>query len=233
MSESETATASHGWRHVRVGDLMTRISHQVTVDPSQMYQEIGILSHGNGLFYKKPVLGRALGDKRVFWIKPNCLVLNIVFAWEQAIGRTTDSDAGKIASHRFPMYRIDAELADLDYLMHFFKTKEGKKLLELASPGGAGRNKTLGQEEFARLPLRLPPVAQQRRMASLLTTWERAIGISEALLTVKRQRANQLRTSLITGHVGFPPIDMQNGSRGRSVKSGGWCRGRHRPRACR
>ena len=53
-------------------------------------------SHGKGIFYKEPVTGAALGNKSVFWIEPDCFIVNIVFAWEQAIGKTTQSEVGMI-----------------------------------------------------------------------------------------------------------------------------------------
>ena len=37
---------------------------------------------------------------------------------------------------------------DIDYLISYFLTKRGTDILEAASPGGAGRNKTLGQDRF-------------------------------------------------------------------------------------
>ena len=158
-----------------VGDILNRISDPVIVDPSQTYQEIGIFSHGKGLFNKEPGLGRKLGNKRVFWLKADCFVLNIVFAWERAVARTTDRDAGKIASHRFPTYRVNCKIADLDYLVCFFRTKKGKKLLELASPGGAGRNKTLARRSSPDCLYVFHQLAEQRRMASLLMAWDSAI----------------------------------------------------------
>jgi type I restriction enzyme, S subunit len=194
---SDSAVIPSGWKNVTAGHILTRVSDPVVVDPCQTYQEIGIFSHGRGLFDKAPVLGHALGDKRVFRVKADCFVLNIVFAWEQAVARTTNRDVGKIASHRFPMYRVNNGIADLDYLVCFFRTKQGKNLLELASPGGAGRNRTLGQEEFARLPLCLPPVAEQRRMAGLLAAWDDAIGTIAALIVAKQQRFRWLYEELI------------------------------------
>lgn len=46
------------------------------------------------------------------------------------------------------MYKLDDTKVDLDYFTRLFLTKRGQTLLELASPGGAGRNKTLGQKNF-------------------------------------------------------------------------------------
>lgn len=176
------------WRQYTAEEALDRVTDPVDVEPDRVYQEIGIRSHGKGLFRKAPVKGSVLGDKRVFWVHPDCLVLNIVFAWEQAVARTTNREKGMIASHRFPMFRPKDEITDLDFVLYFFKSKWGKKLLEIGSPGGAGRNKTLSQKEFDELPLWLPPLPEQRRIVAVLNTWDQAIEKMERLLAAKRQR---------------------------------------------
>jgi type I restriction enzyme, S subunit len=176
------------WRQYLAEEAFDRVTDPVEVEPDRVYQEIGIRSHGKGLFRKPPVKGSVLGDKRVFWVHPDCLVLNIVFAWEQAVARTTKREKGMIASHRFPMFRPKKDVTDLDFVLYFLKSKWGKKLLELGSPGGAGRNKTLSQKEFDELPLCLPPLPEQRRIVAILNTWDQAIEKLERLLAAKRQR---------------------------------------------
>jgi type I restriction enzyme S subunit len=158
------------WEMQKFGNLTNRISNPVKVKPDMMYQQIGIRSHGKGIFHKEFIDGKGLGNKRVFWVKENALIVNIVFAWEQAVAKTTSSELGMIASHRFPMYNPIDDKSDLDYLLYFFLTKKGKSLLELASPGGAGRNKTLGQKEFENLKFLIPSSLEQKKIASFITS---------------------------------------------------------------
>lgn len=198
-----------GWSNTNVGDALERVSTPVSVDDATEYHQIGIRSHGKGLFDKEPVTGAELGGKRVFWIEPDCFVVNIVFAWEQAVGKTTADDVGKIASHRFPMYRPRQGRCDIDFIEYLFKTPLGKHLLGLASPGGAGRNKTLGQKEFDRVPLVLPPLSEQRKIAEILSTWDRAIEANEALLANARTQKRALMQSLLTGKRRFPEFEGQ------------------------
>jgi type I restriction enzyme S subunit len=176
------------WHETTIGDVFDRISTSIDVDPKSIYEEIGIRSHGKGIFAKKPVPGVSLGEKRVFAVEPECLILNIVFAWEQAVAKTTSKEIGKVVSHRFPMYRPKLGRIDVDYALYFFKSKWGKNLLEIASPGVAGRNKTLNQSDFAELPMVLPPLAQQRRIVAVLNAWEHAVDQTERLIAAKRQR---------------------------------------------
>lgn len=171
------------WNMKTFGELTSRISNSVTVDLNGRYQQIGIRSHGKGIFHKEFVSGKSLGNKRVFWIVEHALIVNIVFAWELAIAKTTEKETGMIASHRFPMYLPIPTLSDLNYLLFFFLTKKGASLLEIASPGGAGRNKTLGQKEFEKLKLFIPEITEQRKIAEFLSS------IDKKLAILKKKRA--------------------------------------------
>mgnify|MGYP004460262939 CR=1 FL=1 len=167
------------WMTFRVGDCLERVERSVEVQADKFYTQIGIRSHGKGLFYKEQVAGVELGKKAVFWIEPDCFILNIVFAWEQAIGKTTQAEVGMIGSHRFPMYRPVKDRVDIDYLISFFLTKRGTDILEAASPGGAGRNKTLGQDRFLKSKIVLPPLPEQRKIAAILATQDKVIELYE------------------------------------------------------
>ncbi|MUI17113.1 restriction endonuclease subunit S [Pseudomonas aeruginosa] len=164
-------THASSWHSQKVASLLSKASVAVSVEAEKMYREIGIRSHGKGIFHKDPVLGKVIGEKRVFQVVQGALILNIVFAWEQAVAMTSDKEIGMIASHRFPMYLAKPGKCDAEYVKWFFLTKEGKRLLGVASPGGAGRNKTLGQKEFESLEIPLPvSVDEQTRIANCLSS---------------------------------------------------------------
>lgn len=187
------------WIRVKLSDCLARVERPVNVVQDKHYTQIGIRSHGKGVFHKESVTGEELGNKAVYWVEPDCFVLNIVFAWEQAIGKTTASEAGMIASHRFPMYRPKKELIDIDYLIYFFMTKRGKDVLDAASPGGAGRNRTLGQNHFLNSNIVLPPVAEQRKIADILSAQDKVIELKTKLLEEKKRLKKYLCQVLLSG----------------------------------
>lgn len=173
---------SGDWFIKRIDEITTRTSNPVLVQSNDYYEQIGIRSHGKGLFYKEAVSGASLGSKRIFWITENALILNIVFAWEQAVAKTTKSEIDMVASHRFPMYLPVATELDLDFILYLFLTKRGKHLLGLASPGGAGRNKTLGQSAFDELRINLPGIAEQQKIVVFLNS------VNEWILSLKQKK---------------------------------------------
>lgn len=189
------------WDIIYISDVLTRVRKSLTPEVDKIYQEIGIRSHTKGIFYKKPVSGKSLGNKSVFWIQPDCFIVNIVFAWEHAVAKTTDKEKEMIASHRFPMYKPKADVLDLDYLLYFFKSKRGKHLLGLASPGGAGRNKTLGQTEFLKLQIPVPCIEEQRRIASVISIADKELLILEKKLERFKEQKKGLMQQLLTGKI--------------------------------
>ncbi len=54
-----------GWSEKRLGSVVERVIVPVKPELDSLYREIGIRSHGKGIFHKEAVLGKTLGNKRV------------------------------------------------------------------------------------------------------------------------------------------------------------------------
>jgi type I restriction enzyme S subunit len=175
------------WKRRKIRDLLEKVSIPIAVEAEQTYREIGVRSHGKGIFHKSQVKGSTIGTKRVFEVVEDALIVNIVFAWEQAVAVTTKAEAGMIASHRFPMFLPRENACDLRFIMLAFLTPSGKHLLGLASPGGAGRNRTLGQDEFEKIEIVIPEKDEQTRIAD-------AILGAHALIASQSRKLDGLQT---------------------------------------
>lgn len=116
----------NSWEVYPFDKYFKRVSKKVDVEPNKEYQEIGIRSHGKGIFHKNPTTGLQIGNKSVFWLEEPALIFNIVFAWEHAVAVTTKKEIGLIASHRFPMYKSLDGRIDLNYTRLYFLSKRGK-----------------------------------------------------------------------------------------------------------
>src|SRR5713101_1739451 len=132
------------WACQAMGDIAPLIRRPVPVRPDETYREIGIRSFGRGVFHKTPTTGLEIGTKRVFSIEPGDLLFNIVFAWEGAVAVASEPERGTIGSHRFLTCVVNKDVADARYLFWWFSRGKGREQLLKASPGGAGRNRTLG-----------------------------------------------------------------------------------------
>jgi type I restriction enzyme S subunit len=140
----------------------------VAVRLEDSYAELGVRSFGKGTFHKPTLLGSDVGTKKLFWIEPGDLVFQIVFAWEGAVAIAQQEDAGRCGSHRFLTCVADRQRVIPEWLLCFFLSEEGLALLGEASPGGAGRNRTLGLEKLARIEVPIPPLEDQLRVRDIM-----------------------------------------------------------------
>lgn len=131
------------------------VQHQVD------YPELGIRSFGNGTFYKPALSGLEIGSKRLYRIEPGDLVFNNVFAWEGAVAVAKPEDVGRFGSHRFISCVPKKGFATAEFLRFYFLTDEGLRKLGEASPGGAGRNRTLGLDALSKIEVPVPEYREQ------------------------------------------------------------------------
>lgn len=151
-----------------LGEVLELQRRRVVIDPQRNYVEVGLRSFGRGVFHKDPLPGLSLGDKRVFNICAGDLLVSNVFGWEGAVAVAEDSEAGLVGSHRFMTWTPKAASIDVAYVAHFLLSDDGMVELRRASPGSAGRNRTLSIKNFEAIQVPLPVIDDQRRIAARL-----------------------------------------------------------------
>ena len=154
---------------VPIRQLLQLERRAVAVAVDRAYTEIGVRSFGKGLFIKEPTYGADLGDKRLFHVRANDLIVSNVFAWEGAVAVADKRHEGTIGSHRFMTWVPQRESeVNVRYLAHYFASEDGLGQLRQASPGSAGRNRTLSIKNFESIRVPRPHLDEQRRIAAHL-----------------------------------------------------------------
>ena len=143
------------------------VRRSVKVELSEEYHELGIRSFGKGTFHKSPVMGVELGSKNIFSIEENDLLFNIVFAWEGAVAIAKPKDNGRVGSHRFLTCVPHEDIATPSFLCFHFLTEEGLQQILAASPGSAGRNRTLGIKALGDILVPVPSFKHQLNFEGL------------------------------------------------------------------
>jgi len=150
------------------------VRRPVAVDYSQEYPELG-RSFGKGAFHKPALLGIKVGSKKLYEIHEGDLLLSNVFAWEGAIAVAQKEDHGRVGSHRYITRKCDLNNVLPRFLCYYFLTPEGLEKIRLASPGGAGRNKTLGLKKLDKILVPIPPIQLQKEFIEFLSQIELSI----------------------------------------------------------
>ena len=149
------------WEQRKLGDLIEENLKPVP-KPDGEYTRLGIRSHAKGTFHEVVAQGEGLNVDTMYVVEANNLIVNITFAWEEAWAITTEKDAEKLVSHRFPQYCFNQDQCPMFY-QYRFRNGQMKYNLELASPGGAGRNRVLNKTEFMKIPVTIPKSYEEQK----------------------------------------------------------------------
>lgn len=165
----------------KMGEVAPLVRREVKVCMGEEYPELGIRSFGKGTFHKPALDYLSVGTKRLYRIEPGDLLFSNVFAWEGAIAVAQPTDVGRFGSHRFITCVPKQGNVTAEFLHFYFLTDEGLRKIGEASPGGAGRNRTLGLAKLAEIEVPVPAYEKQvwftrlqTKVRELLTAQEEA-----------------------------------------------------------
>lgn len=161
--------------------------------PTTDYIRLGIRSHCKGTFHELVKIENILSADKMYIVPKNNLILNITFAWEQAIAITDDNDEGKYISNRFPTFAFkDNQLPT--FYKYIIPQKRLKYDLNVASSGGAGRNRVLNKKLFLSIPVNIPLLKEQEKISKFLTTVDKKItNLKNTITSLENQKKGLLQ----------------------------------------
>ena len=156
------------WEEYTLNDFLIPALREVE-KPKENYLAIGVRSHCKGTFQKPDSEPDKIAMDRLYVLKENDLIVNITFAWESAIAIVKKEDEGGLVSHRFPTYTFDEKISNSKYFQYVIIQKRFRIMLDLISPGGAGRNRVMSKKDFLTLKWELPCIEEQNKIANFLS----------------------------------------------------------------
>lgn len=126
-------------------------------------------------------------------VRDGDIAYNMMRMWQGACGLATSP--GNVS----PAYVVLEPISGIDarFAYYWFKSSLGRYRLWAYSHGLTEDRLRLYFDDFCQIPVELPPLDEQRRIADALARWDRAIETAEALVAAKRRRYRALRNSLL------------------------------------
>ena len=186
------------WKIKLLENILIPVSRPVD-KPTSSFLALGIRSHGKGTFLKYDFEPSKIEMDTLFMVKENDLIVNITFAWEGAIAIVKKEDEGALVSHRFPTFSFNSENGIIEYFRHYILQPRFKYLLDLISPGGAGRNRVLSKKDFLKLEVKIPSPQEQTAIAQVLQAADKEIQLLKAKAEKLREQKKGLMQVLLTG----------------------------------
>lgn len=102
---------------------------------------------------------------------------------------------------------------DARFIAYFLRAENARVRNLVTTAGhGTGRLPLEGLEEY---PVPKPPIAEQRKIADILTTWDEALEKFDALIEAQERRKKALMQQLLTGRLRLKGFDHSKGKTAR------------------
>lgn len=89
------------------------------------------------------------------------------------------------------------------WLFYFLSSVPIRYRLSKLATGTSGSMKNITKDELLTLPVNIPPILEQQKIAQIISTWDKAIDKLEALIAAKQKRKQALMQRLLTGKIQF------------------------------
>ena len=195
-----------GWSEITLGQLTTVITSG-SRDWAQYYAETG------SKFIRMTNLNRhgihlLLDDMKFVNIKSNSSDGKRTSLNEGDILCSITAELGKIGwipsnfgeayiNQHTALIRIDRKKADSKFIAYQLSSSKLNKTLN--SLNDAGAKAGLNLSTIKSIPIHYPPLAEQQKIAQILSTWDQAIAVTETLLENSQQQKKALMQQLLTG----------------------------------
>jgi len=124
---------------------------------------------------------------------------DIIFTREAPVGEVgvLENAEGIFLGQRTMMYRAASDRSNNYYLFYSLSSSFCQKQIEDFSNGGTVAHMRV--PDCGEILINLPPLPEQKKIAQILSTWDRVISTTEQLLANSQQQKKALMQQLLTG----------------------------------
>ena len=157
------------WSLVPFSDVMAINRRPYLLGPTEDADLVGMRWYGLGPFHRETKPAHRIQKKSHYTVRHGDVVYNKLFAWKGTFGIVPEDLNGMFVSDKFPTYELDTERVFPPYLSYYFRFPKLWVAAERLSKGSAAISKlTLNPPQFLELPLLLPPIEEQKKIAETL-----------------------------------------------------------------
>jgi type I restriction enzyme S subunit len=185
------------WRTRQLGEVVERAARAEAPVPGKSYRQLGVKLWGRGAYEREAIDGSQTNYAELYRAESGDIVVNKIWARNGSVAVVQEAESGCYGSSEFPMFAPKSDELDPRWIHWLTKTPGFWAQCDEKSRGTSGKNR-IKPEQFLRVEIPLPPLAEQRRVVARIdelatqihearTLRHQAVEEAEALLASQRR----------------------------------------------
>lgn len=197
-----------GWAEGRVSDLLNGLESGVSVNGEdrdlsvneKAVLKVSAVSYG----YFDPLAAKAIGGDELSRAKTNPKKGQIIISrsnTEELVGASAfiERDYPNLFLPDKLWQTMPKKSSDMKWLSYVLTSAHARYTLSNLATGTSGSMKNITKGTLLGLKILIPPPSEQKKIAQILSTWDKAITTTEKLLANSQQQKKALMQQLLTG----------------------------------
>jgi type I restriction enzyme S subunit len=189
------------WRVVRLGEVLFEVDVRVKeLAPDASHLPVLSLTKNDGLVLQTERFGKRIAtddvsDYKV--VRRGQIVNNPYVIWEGAVHILSKYEAG-LVSPVYPVWEVKTSVADGWFIDHLLRMPATITAYNRFAAGAVNRRRAIRKSDFLSIQIPLPPLPEQRAIAHVLRTVQRAKEATEGVIAALKELKKSLMQHLFT-----------------------------------
>ncbi|GLQ71176.1 restriction endonuclease subunit S [Vibrio penaeicida] len=187
-----------GWARESLKKHLTLEQRKVKVLDEKEYDLVTVKRSRGGVVRREHLYGRQISVKSQFSLKQGDFLISKRQIVHGACGIVPAHLDGSIVSNEYSIFTAKDSF-DLTYLRYLSETLYFQQTCFHSSIGVHIEKMIFKLDNWFKWDFNLPPLPEQRKIAQILSTWDRGIATTEKLIETSKQQKKALMQQLLTG----------------------------------
>lgn len=183
-----------GWTEVALGEVLTPRTDRCAIHEDTEYREVTVAVRGKGVRLRRKVLGAGITAPFRNVARAGDFIISKIDARHGAFGFIPSDLDGAVVTNDFPLFAVRSEKLMPRWLYWITQSPFFTELCKAASAGSTNRVR-LDEGKFRDLPIPLPPLAEQHRIAARLDAIESRL---TRVRQLREEQTQKLQSALRT-----------------------------------
>ncbi len=192
-----------GWTRGPLSQHLYAEARPVSMDDGTDYKLVTVKRARGGVIQREILKGYQISVKSQFRIYAGDFLISKRQIVHGACGLVPAELDGSIVSNEYSVLRSKPSL-DLDFFNYLSHSRYFQQTCFHSSIGVHVEKMIFKLDKWLNWPFDLPPVEEQRKIAEILSTWDRAIETVEKLIANAKEQKKALMQQLLTGKKRLP-----------------------------